>query len=70
MLNHISYIEAALDDPEHMTLDNYTNKVDKDVDNCVDIVENLWKSADNGSIVHNGIRTVILGKQMQASQVY
>ncbi len=62
LLNHISYIEAALDDPEHMNLDNYADKVNKDVDNCVDIVENLWKSADNGSIVHNGIRTVILGK--------
>lgn len=62
LLNHISYIEAALDDPEHIPLDNYANQVDNDVDNCVDIVDNLLKNADNGSFMHSGIRTVILGK--------
>jgi len=62
LLNHIAYIEAALDDPEHIILDNYAFTVEKSVDNCVDIVENLLKNSDNGCIVHNGIKTVILGK--------
>lgn len=62
ILNHVAYVEAALDDPEHFELDNYVNKIENDVDNCVDIVDNLLKTADNGRIMHDGIRTVILGK--------
>ena len=62
ILNHVAYVEAALDDPEHFELDNYVNNIENDVDNCVDIVDNLLKTADNGRIMHDGIRTVILGK--------
>lgn len=62
ILNHVAYIEAALDDPEHISLDNYVNNVEKDVDNCVDNVYKLLKTSDNGRIMRDGIRTVILGK--------
>ena len=62
ILNHVAYIEAALDDPEHISLDNYVNNIEKDVDNCVDNVYKLLKTSDNGLIMRDGIRTVILGK--------
>ena len=62
ILNHVAYIEAALDDPEHISLDNYFNNIEKDVDNCVDNVYKLLKTSDNGRIMRDGIRTVILGK--------
>lgn len=62
LLNHVAYIEAALDDPEHISLDNYVNNIEKDVDNCVDNVYKLLKTSDNGRIMRDGIRTVILGK--------
>ncbi len=62
LLNHVAYIEAALDDPEHISLDNYVDNVEKDVDNCVDSVDKLLKTVDNGRIMRDGIRTVILGK--------
>lgn len=62
ILNHVAYIEAALDDPEHISLDNYVNNIEKDVDNCVDNVYKLLKTSDNGRIMRDGIRTVILGK--------
>ena len=62
ILNHVAYIEAALDDPEHISLDNYVNNIEKDVDNCVDKVDKLLKTSDNGRIMRDGIRTVILGK--------
>lgn len=62
LLNHVAYIEAALDDPEHISLDNYVDNVKKDVDNCVNIVDNLVKKAENGRIMRGGINTVILGK--------
>lgn len=62
ILNHVAYIEAALDDPEHISLDKYVNNIEKDVDNCVDNVYKLLKTSDNGRIMRDGIRTVILGK--------
>ena len=62
ILNHVAYIEAALDDPEHISLDNYVNNIEKEVDNCVDNVYKLLKTSDNGRIMRDGIRTVILGK--------
>lgn len=62
ILNHVAYIEAALDDPEHISLNNYVNNIEKDVDNCVDNVYKLLKTSDNGRIMRDGIRTVILGK--------
>lgn len=62
LLNNVAFIEAALDDPEHISLDNYVNKLENDVDKCVDNVDNLLKTCDNGRIAKEGIRTVILGK--------
>ena len=62
IINHVAYIEAALDDPEHISLDNYVDNVKNDVDNCVNIVHNLVKNAENGRIMRDGINTVILGK--------
>ena len=66
ILNHVAYIEAALDDPEHISLDNYVNNIEKDVDNCVDNVYKLLKTSDNGRIMRDGIRTVILAKEERA----
>ena len=62
IINHVAYIEAALDDPEHISLDNYVDNVKNVVDNCVNIVDNLVKNAENGRIMRDGINTVILGK--------
>lgn len=62
LLENVAYIEAALDDPEHISLDGYCGKLDKDINKCVDNVDNLLKTSDNGRIIKDGIRTVILGK--------
>ncbi len=62
LIEDVAFIEAALDDPEHISLDNFVDKLGINVDNCVDSVENLLKTADNGRIIKDGIRTVILGK--------
>ncbi len=62
LLDHVAYIEAALDDPEHISLENYVHKLEADVDNIVNNVHNLLKNVENGRIMREGIRTVILGK--------
>lgn len=62
LIHHIAYIEAALDDPEHISLDNYGENLLIDVDKCVKSVENLLKTVDNGKIFTQGVKTVIIGK--------
>lgn len=62
IMDNIAFIEAALDDPEHISLDGYVDKLRKDVDNCVENLQKMCKTAENGRIVTNGINTVILGK--------
>ncbi|MDO5402578.1 MAG: tRNA uridine-5-carboxymethylaminomethyl(34) synthesis GTPase MnmE [Eubacteriales bacterium] len=62
LIDNVAFIEAALDDPEHISLDNYVEKLEIDVDKSVDNVDKLLKTSDNGRIMRDGIRTVILGK--------
>ena len=62
LINNIAYIEAALDDPEHISLDNYGDKLLITVDNYIDKVDNLIKAVDNGKIFTQGVKTVIIGK--------
>ncbi len=62
LLEKIAYIEAALDDPEHISLDNFGDKLLITVDNSVDNVDNLLKTVENGKIFTQGIKTVIIGK--------
>ena len=62
ILDNTAFIEAALDDPEHYALDGYGDKLAEDVDKCVDKLDSLLKTSDNGRILKDGIRTVILGK--------
>ena len=62
LINNIAYIEAALDDPEHISLDNYGDKLLITVDSYIDKVDNLIKTVDNGKIFTQGVKTVIIGK--------
>lgn len=62
ILNQIAYIEAALDDPEHMSLDGYDEKFMDITKNIMSQLGKLIESADNGRVISEGINTVILGK--------
>ena len=62
LINKIAYIEAALDDPEHISLDNYGDKLLISVDNYVNKVDKLLKTVENGKLFTQGIKTVIIGK--------
>ena len=62
ILEHTAFIEAAIDDPEHYSLDNYGDKLLIDVDKLIFDVDSLLKTFDNGRIITEGIRTVIVGK--------
>ena len=62
ILYQIAFIESALDDPEHISLDGYTQKLGDKVDNLLKNADQLLISAQNGRILKEGIRTVIIGK--------
>lgn len=62
ILYQIAFIESALDDPEHISLDGYGDRLLEDVEYMERELEKLVKSAGNGRVVSEGVKTVILGK--------
>lgn len=62
ILNEIAYIEAALDDPEHYDMENYGIFLKPEIIKINDELNWLLDTADNGRIITEGIKTVILGK--------
>ena len=57
-----AYIESALDDPEHIDMDGYGEKLSIIVDHLSSEILYLIRTADNGRMIKEGIQTVILGK--------
>ena len=62
ILYEIAKIEAALDDPEHMSLDNYPQQLVDKVDNLLKNIDKLLITSEQGRVLKEGIRTVIIGK--------
>ena len=62
IIYHTAFIETALDDPEHISVDGYGQKLHGVVDNLLEELDRLVKSSDNGRIIKEGIKTVIVGK--------
>ena len=62
ILHEIAFIETALDDPEHISLEGYNEKLLDVVQNQRKEIKRLLDSSDNGRILKEGINTVILGK--------
>ena len=62
ILHEIAFIETALDDPEHISLDGYNEKLLAVVNHERKEIKRLLDSSDNGRILKEGINTVILGK--------
>lgn len=62
LLHQIAYIETALDDPEHFDLTGYPQELQKIVEKESENISELLKTADDGRMIQEGIKTVILGK--------
>ena len=62
ILYEIAFIESALDDPEHISLDGYTEELSEKVSKILNRVDKLIATADNGKLMKEGISTVIVGK--------
>ena len=62
ILHEIAFIETALDDPEHISIDGYGEKLAVIVNDAISKVQVLLKNSDNGKLLKEGISTVIVGK--------
>ena len=62
IIYHSAFIESALDDPEHISLDGYDEEITKMLNENINKISKLVNSFDNGRIMKEGIKTVILGK--------
>lgn len=62
LIHELAFIESALDDPEHISLNGYPKRLYEIVDNQLITVDKLLRSFENGRIFKEGVNTVIVGK--------
>lgn len=62
LLSRTAFIEAALDDPEHYSLDGFPEELEGIVTDIRKEIDKLISSYDNGRIIREGVSTVILGR--------
>lgn len=62
IIYQIAFIESALDDPEHISIDGYGEELKLILANEKNKVQALLDSADEGRMIQEGIKTVIVGK--------
>lgn len=62
ILHEIAFIESALDDPEHYSLEQYGGELSVKLEEISGEIENLLINAQNGSVLKEGIHTVIVGR--------
>ena len=62
IIYHTAFIETALDDPEHISVDGYGEQLEGVVETLSEELKDLIDSSENGRIMKEGIQTVILGK--------
>ena len=62
IIYQIAYIESALDDPEHISLEGYGQELAEVVKKEKEKLKRLIDSFSEGKMIREGIRTVIVGK--------
>lgn len=62
ILHELAFIEAALDDPEHYDLTQYSPELLEKINSYINTIDKILAVSESGSIMKNGIRTAILGK--------
>ncbi len=62
ILYEIAFIESALDDPEHISLEGYPEKLKSVLENLISRINVLLNKGKQGRILKEGIRTLLIGK--------
>lgn len=62
IIHEIAFIESALDDPEHISIDGYGENLLIIIEKLMQKMNQMIASSENGSLLKEGINTVIIGK--------
>ena len=62
ILRDTAFLEAALDDPEHISLDGFAETLKENVEKEIAVISEMIQSYENSRMLREGVRTVILGK--------
>ena len=62
ILHEIAFIETALDDPEHISLEGYPQELYKLVKKLTQRIQYILDKSGDGQLLVEGIQTVIVGK--------
>lgn len=62
IIHEIAFIESALDDPEHISIEGYGERLLEIVGEISEKINKLISSSENGQLLKEGIDTVIVGK--------
>lgn len=62
ILKDLAFIEAALDDPEHISIDGFSKDLNEHLDNYIQSIYKLLAGSKSGKLIKEGVKTVILGK--------
>ncbi len=62
IIHEIAFIESALDDPEHISIDGYGKKLKNIITNISLEIKTLLSFSEDGELLKEGINTVIIGK--------
>ena len=62
IIYHTAFIETALDDPEHISVDGYGEELQVTVNELLEEISHLLSTCNDGRIIKEGIKTVIVGK--------
>lgn len=62
ILHECAYIESALDDPEHYSLDGYGDELRETLSSIMTEMEDMSSNFNEGSVLTHGIDTAIVGR--------
>lgn len=70
IIHEIAFIESALDDPEHVSIDGYGENLLIIIEKLMQKMNQMIASSENGSLLKEGINTVIVGKPNAGNLLY
>ncbi len=62
ILDDVAFIEAALDDPEHISMNDFEDEFSENLNNCICELTKIKENYKNGCMIKEGIQTVIIGR--------
>lgn len=62
ILDDVAFIEAALDDPEHISMDEFKDEFSENLNHCICELKQIKDNYKNGRMIKEGIQTVIIGR--------